>query len=168
MKGIVRGRRGRAAFGATALGLSLLASATPANAVTAVGKVEFTYSAPEVAEAGDTVTWRWSVKNVGGESVNKVLLTHKLTPMLKVRSVDAPCAVTATAIRCEYGTMKAGEERKGVVVAELPSDASGTVQINGRMTWQQGPAAPGGTATSPGSSTAPAVKAPTTAEAPAA
>ncbi|MBO2445760.1 DUF11 domain-containing protein [Actinomadura barringtoniae] len=140
MKGIIAGRT---AIGTAALGAALLGTALPGHAEArhaAIGKVEFVYSAPEVAEAGDSVTWRWTVKNVGGESVDKVVLTHKLTPALKVKTVDEPCEAGQTSIRCEYGTLKAGEKRQGTVVAVLPPETSGTVQINGRVTWQQGTA----------------------------
>ncbi|MFG2003534.1 hypothetical protein ACGFNU_30675 [Spirillospora sp. NPDC048911] len=138
MKGIIRGR---AAAGAAALGIPLLATALPADAGTAdgaIGKVEFTYSSPEVAETGDKVTWHWAVKNASGGSVAKVVLTHRLTPKLKVHTIDKPCTATAASIRCDYGTLKAGERRRGSLVAELPPAASGTVQLNGRVTWHQG------------------------------
>jgi len=140
MKGIIAGR---SAIAAAALGASLLGTALPGHAEArqaAIGKVEFVYSAPEVAEAGDSVTWRWTVKNVGSEGVDKVVLTHKLTPALKVKTVDEPCEAGQTSIRCEYGSLKAGEKRQGTVVAVLPPETSGTVQINGRVTWQQGTA----------------------------
>ncbi|MFI0449554.1 hypothetical protein [Actinomadura sp. 6N118] len=140
MKGIIRPHHwsARAAVSA-ATGMSLLVTAMPADAGT--GKIVFNYSAPDVADAGDTVTWRWTIKNTGGESAEKVVLTHRLTPKLKIRSVKKPCEVTETSIRCRYGTLKAGQKRQGTLAAELPPDASGNVQINGRVTWHHGPAA---------------------------
>lgn len=129
------------ALGAAVLGTSL-AMAAPAAAADhtnghAAGKVEFTYDAPEIAESGDTVTWRWTLANTGDEGVDKVVLTHKLTPKLKVSSVEDLCTVKDEGIRCEYGSVDAGEKHNGTLVATLPPNVSGTVQINGRVTWQQ-------------------------------
>ncbi|KAB2347461.1 DUF11 domain-containing protein [Actinomadura rudentiformis] len=145
MKGIIGDRRwpARTAAGAVA-GMSLLVITVPADARTGpgdTGKIVFNYSAPDVADAGDKVTWRWTIKNTGGEGVEKVVLTHRLTPKLKVRAVSKPCVVAETSIQCRYGTLKAGQKRQGTLAAELAPSTSGTVQINGRVTWQQGPAA---------------------------
>lgn len=139
MKGIIRPHHwpARAAVSAAA-GMSLLVTTVPADAGT--GKIVFNYSAPDVADAGDTVTWRWTIKNTGSESVEKVVLTHRLTPKLKIRAVKKPCVVTETSIQCRYGTLKAGQKRQGTLRAELPPAASGNVQINGRVTWHQGSA----------------------------
>ncbi|WP_067817901.1 hypothetical protein [Actinomadura kijaniata] len=142
MRSIVTAHRtaARAVAGALALGGCLLA-APPVQAA-APGRVEFVYTAPEVSRAGDSVTWGWSIRNNGGEPVEKVVLTHRFRPVMKVRSVSARCRVLKDAIRCEYGSLKAREARSGVIVAEVPATAAGNVQINGRVTWQQRGAAP--------------------------
>ncbi|WP_433335269.1 hypothetical protein [Spirillospora sp. CA-294931] len=132
----------RAAAGAVAVGATLAAAALPAQARTAepaAAKVDFAYSSPEIADAGDKVTWHWTIKNSGTMDVHKVVLTHKLTPMLKMASVSPGCKALATAVRCEYGLLAKGVSRTGTLVAQIPAEASGTVQINGRVTWQQGP-----------------------------
>ncbi|WP_329394748.1 hypothetical protein [Streptomyces melanogenes] len=105
----------------------------------AIGKVEFTYSAPEVSENGDEVTWTWTVRNTGTTKADKVVLTHKTTPVLKAKSVPSACEAGETSVRCEYGTLQAGESREGKAVFNLPADLNSTVQINGRVTWQQQP-----------------------------
>ncbi|GAA1547497.1 hypothetical protein GCM10009678_32600 [Actinomadura kijaniata] len=166
MRSIVTAHRtaARAVTGALALGGCLLAA--PPIQAAAPGKVEFVYTAPKVSRAGDSVTWGWSIRNNGGEPVEKVVLTHRFRPVMKVRSVSARCRVLKDAIRCEYGSLKAGEARSGVIVAEVPATAAGNVQINGRVTWQQRGAAPA-PAPAPAPSASPAATGAGKAEAPA-
>lgn len=140
--------KGTIALGFAALGAAL-AVAAPAHAAYAPaghghagGKIEFTYDPPEIADDGESVTWHWTLKNTGDEDVEKVVLTHKLTPKLKVSKFDKECVEKADGgIKCEYGAVAVGEENEGTLVAALPSGVSGTVQINGRVTWQTPPTA---------------------------
>ncbi|MBW8484190.1 hypothetical protein [Actinomadura parmotrematis] len=140
----------RAAVLAGAFGAALAV----APAAHAAGKVDFAYSAPEVSEEGDNVVWTWTV-GAGDGPVEKVVLTHRLTPHLKVASVSKECTVLEAAVRCEYGALKAGQRKRGVLVADIPVGTSGSVQISGRVTWRQGgaPGAATGAAT-PGVSAA--------------
>ncbi|MFG2660183.1 hypothetical protein [Streptomyces sp. NPDC048425] len=128
------------AVAAMAAAVALLTPSSLAQAKSlASGKVEFAYTAPEISEDGSSVTWHWTVSNTGDTTVDQVVMTHKLTPQLQVAQVSAPCQVQATAIRCGYGAMKPDEKREGSLVADLPEDLSGSVQINGRITWQARP-----------------------------
>ncbi|MEV1085732.1 hypothetical protein AB0I98_47250 [Streptomyces sp. NPDC050211] len=123
---------------AFALTATALAGFGVVNAPTAsaAGKIEVVYSPPEISESADRITWHWTLTNTGDEDVDKVVLTHKITPTLHVSAADAPCAPTGDSIPCAYGSMAAGEQREGTLVADLPSDISGTAQINGRVTWE--------------------------------
>ncbi|MEV4255588.1 hypothetical protein AB0J52_20730 [Spirillospora sp. NPDC049652] len=102
------------------------------------GKVELSYSAPKVAQAGSTVSWEWTVRNTGDKAVSDIVLVHKLTPQLKVTKVAQECKALQTEVRCSYGSLQAGATATGQLVADIPSSATGTVQINGKATWQQG------------------------------
>ncbi|WP_067477679.1 DUF11 domain-containing protein [Actinomadura hibisca] len=137
MKSILTGRA-RLLAGAVALAAPLSATALPAHAA---AKVDFLYSAPEISAEGDSVTWDWTVRNSGGEAVDKVVLVHRLTPQLKVTSVSAPCKVLATSVRCDYGRLATAGRKKGTLVAAIPATTSGSVQITGRVTWQRADAA---------------------------
>ncbi|MFC6883919.1 hypothetical protein, partial [Actinomadura yumaensis] len=99
-------------------------------------RVEFRYSAPEVADAGDTVTWKWTIRNRGTDPVDKVVLDHRLTPRLKTEKVTTPCKPVQRTIRCDYGALRPGQVKKGALTAKIPANASGSVQIHGRVTWQ--------------------------------
>ncbi|MFC9970141.1 hypothetical protein ACFVH6_04470 [Spirillospora sp. NPDC127200] len=114
-------------------------AAAPAHADTPTGKVGFVYSAPEISVDGNNVTWDWTVTNGVGAPVDKVVLTHRFTPRLKVVSASAPCEVLEATVRCDYGRLANAGRKKGTLVAAIPPETAGTVQINGRVTWQRNP-----------------------------
>ncbi len=123
--------------------LAVVAAATPlllagpAHAATPTpGQVVFAYDPPQIAEDGSHVTWHWKLTNQGTETATSVTLLHHLTPPLDKVTATAPCTVSAKAIRCHYESVAAGASEEGTIDAVLPSDLSGTVQINGRITWQ--------------------------------
>ncbi|MFC1403262.1 MULTISPECIES: hypothetical protein [Streptacidiphilus] len=99
--------------------------------------VAFVYEAPDISEEGDVVTWRWSVVNNTGAPVNQVVLTHNLSPWLPVTSVTGPSEVVGERIKSRWATLAAGEKATGEIVATMPEDLLGAVQINARVTWQQ-------------------------------
>lgn len=107
----------------------------------AVADIKFDYAAPRVAADGEHVTWRWTLTNAGSGAATDVILVHHLTPQLKISTMSKECRAIANTISCSYGRIKAGERRTGALGAELSRDVSGTVEINGRVTWQQGMAA---------------------------
>ncbi|CQR59535.1 hypothetical protein [Streptomyces leeuwenhoekii] len=136
------GRRlGRAtAAVATAVALFVLLSSAQATALDASpGKAEFTYGPPQVSEGGDSVAWHWRITNPGDTAVHKVVMTHRLTPPLRVARVSNPCKVAEPSVRCEYGTLQPGQQVEGDLVADLPDDTHGTVDIKGRITWLNEP-----------------------------
>ncbi|MDG4858531.1 hypothetical protein P8605_10270 [Streptomyces sp. T-3] len=98
--------------------------------------IEFVYTAPEFSEEGDRVTWNWTLTNRGDQTVDKVVLVHKLTPSLPVTNASDRCTVVDQAIQCEYGSVDAGELREGKLEADVPSDLQGSPQISGQVTWQ--------------------------------
>jgi hypothetical protein len=110
----------------------------PATAVTQGGPgaevMGLEYSAPDLQPGGDTVRWQWTLRN-GSSAVQKVVLLQQVIPSYKVTSVSKPCRILATAIRCEYGEMKARQQMRGAVVVGLPADIVGPVQIKGWVTW---------------------------------
>jgi hypothetical protein len=133
MKNIFAGR----AIAALGLAVPMLL-AGPAHADTGTGDVQFVYDPPQIAEDGSHVTWHWTLTNHGSEPASQVTLLHRLTPSLDSVKASAPCTVAPKVIRCHYDTVAAGATEEGTVDADLPSDLSGTVQINGRITWQSG------------------------------
>ncbi|XVQ09246.1 hypothetical protein ACQP1W_43040 [Spirillospora sp. CA-255316] len=121
-----------------------MTAAPPASA--ADGRIEFSYSPPELSQSGDQVIWRWTVHNTGDRPANGVVLFHTLRPNLKVTSISPPCKAHAGTIRCDYRLLGPGEKQHGTLMAELPAHVTGLVQIRGRVTWQL-PAAPAADAT---------------------
>jgi uncharacterized repeat protein (TIGR01451 family) len=107
-----------------------------APAALAAGQIEVVYEAPTVDAVEGTVTWTWKLTNTGDEAADKVVLTHTLTPNLKVVVVSRPCMPTGETTPCDYGSVKAGEQRVGTLTAALPSDQQGELQINGSVTWE--------------------------------
>jgi hypothetical protein len=101
------------------------------------GDVEFSYSAPEISEEGDHVTWSWEVRNSGNHDAKKVVMTHRLTPVLPITYVSDPCEAAGDTIKCKWETLAAGEAVQGVIEADLPENLSGSVGIKGRIVWQQ-------------------------------
>ncbi|MFB4318462.1 hypothetical protein [Actinomadura sp. 21ATH] len=164
MKRIVGGRRApaRLAVLAAAAAVAPLAAGPAQAAPPKGGEVEFRYSDPEFAESGNRVTWRWTVHNRGAKAVNDLKLVHTLTPRLKVSSVSAPCRVREGAVRCDYRALRPDGEKSGVLVAELPRDAAGAVEVKGRVTWRHGTAPATDTAAPPAQSTPDAQTSPNT------
>jgi uncharacterized repeat protein (TIGR01451 family) len=140
MKRNVRGHRVPAVLAAATGVLALPFAAPPVQAAPPAGGVEFRYAEPEFAESGNRITWRWTVRNTGGKAVDGVVLTHALSPRLKVTSVSAPCKAREESITCDYRALRAGGQERGSLVAELPADTAGSVRIKGRVTWRQGTA----------------------------
>jgi hypothetical protein len=101
-------------------------------------RVEFSYSAPRAD--GDRTRWRWTIRNNGDRPADQVVLTHELTPKIKVASISAPCLIVqGGAIECDYGTLRPGERRVGTLIAAVPPNLQGRVQIKGYATWRQAP-----------------------------
>lgn len=98
--------------------------------------VEFAYTAPDISEEGDVVTWHWSIVNNGSKPVTKVVLTHRVTPTLAFGSLTGPSEVVGELVKSRWETLGAGEKSEGTITATLPEDLSGSVQINGRVIWQ--------------------------------
>lgn len=128
----------------TALGavVAALLAAVPAAAVAQYeGDVEFAYEAPEISEEGDHVTWHWTMQNKEDHPVSKVVMTHRLTPAVPVTYVSSPCEVVGDAVKCRWETLKPGEEVEGTIEADLPEELTGSVNVKGRVVWQNdGPA----------------------------
>jgi len=122
----------------------------PAPATSAAADVKLDYDSPQVAADGEHLVWRWTLTNKGSGAAGGVVLFHRLTPALKISHVAKECRAIASGVSCSYGTIKAGQRKAGSLEAELSSDVSGTVEINGRVTWQQGTAGPGGSDTEGG------------------
>jgi len=149
MKNIFAGRM-RPAIVALGVAAPMLL-AGPAHAGTGPGNVTFTYDPPQIAEDGTHVTWHWTLTNKGAQAADQVTLLHRLTPSLKTVQASEPCTVGPQLVRCHYDMLGPGASREGTIVGALPSDLSGTVQINGRITWQSGakPAAAAAAAAKP-------------------
>ncbi|AWZ05690.1 MULTISPECIES: hypothetical protein [unclassified Streptomyces] len=98
--------------------------------------VEFAYEAPEISEEGDVVTWHWVIVNNGSEPVTKVVLTHRVTPTVVFDRLTGPSEVVGEVVKSRWETLGAGEKSEGTITAALPEDLTGTVQINGRVVWQ--------------------------------
>ena len=122
----------------------------PPPATSAAADVKLAYSAPKVAADGEHLVWRWTLTNEGSGAAGGVVLVHRLTPALKISHLAKECRAIASGVSCSYGTIKPGQRRAGSLDAELSRDVSGTVEINGRVTWQQGTAGPGGSDTEGG------------------
>lgn len=137
MKRIVGGREARLVLLATATALPLAAVPVQAAPAPPERAVRFEYSDPEFAETGTQVTWRWTVRNTGDRPVDGVKLVHTFTPRLKVTSVSPPCQARANTVTCDYAKLRAGGVKRGMLVADLPQDSSGTIEIKGRVTWRQ-------------------------------
>ncbi|GAA1185878.1 hypothetical protein F4556_007159 [Kitasatospora gansuensis] len=99
--------------------------------------VEFVYEAPDISEDGGAVTWRWSVVNNTGSPVTQVVLTHRMSPPLPITRVSGPSEVLGEAVKSRWETLAADEQAEGEIVATMPDDLDGTVQISGRVTWQR-------------------------------
>ncbi|WAU82498.1 hypothetical protein O1Q96_23795 [Streptomyces sp. Qhu-G9] len=121
------------ALSATALAGSAMVNAPHALAA---GSIEYAYSAPELSEEGDHVTWQWTVTNTGDQSAHNVVMTHKITPSLPVTSLPQQCTPSGETIRCGYGTLAPGERVEGSLGADLPENTSGPARISGRVTWE--------------------------------
>ncbi|HEX6470794.1 MAG TPA: hypothetical protein VF069_16960 [Streptosporangiaceae bacterium] len=113
------------------------AVAAPRPVPPATADVAFAYDAPRIAADGEHVTWRWTLRNGGPGAAGGVILVHRITPQLKISRMSRECRAIRAGISCSYGTIQAGRRRTGELEAEL-RDVSGTVEINGRVTWQQG------------------------------
>jgi phage baseplate assembly protein gpV len=123
------------------------AAPEPPPAKSAAADVKLAYDAPQVSADGEHLVWRWTLTNEGSGPAGGVILVHRLTPALKISHVAKECRAIASGVSCSYGTIKAGQRKTGSLEAELSRDVSGTVEINGRVTWQQGTAGPGGSDT---------------------
>ncbi|GAA2438890.1 hypothetical protein GCM10010191_62680 [Actinomadura vinacea] len=123
------------------------AATAPPSLAQAEGRVVFAYSAPVLSPSGDRVVWRWTIRNTGDLPVEGVTLVHRLKPKLKVTSISAPCKAPATGIRCAYERLGPGQRKQGMLTADLPSNVSGLVEIEGRVTWRPAAAPAPGSAT---------------------
>jgi hypothetical protein len=116
---------------------AILAAPAVAAAAPAAADVGFDYGSPRISADGEHVTWRWTLRNNGPGAAGGVVLVHRITPQLKISRMPKECRAIKAAISCAYGTIQAGRRRIGELEAELRG-VSGTVEINGRVTWQQG------------------------------
>ncbi|MFD3876202.1 hypothetical protein [Streptomyces sp. NPDC058623] len=120
-----------------ALAISAVFGTTTHASPRAGDDVVFTYDAPDLSDDGDHVIWNWTVRNNNSHSVAHVVLTSKITPKVSVTRVSEGCEVQdSSTIRCTIPTLAAGASREGVIEADLPADLDGSVQISGRVTWQ--------------------------------
>jgi uncharacterized repeat protein (TIGR01451 family) len=116
--------------------------------------VQFAYTQPEVSPYSGHVRWHWTLTNTGPVDARNVVLIHRLDPALTVTAVSAPCTVAGALVNCPFDEIKPGEERHGVIEADLPFGQAVIVQIHGQVTWQQtvwpvaAPAAPAAPAVS--------------------
>jgi hypothetical protein len=127
-----------------ATAVTLLASVSPSQAapsVRAPGDVQFQYDPPEISEAGDHVTWHWTVVNSGTGAAHKVVLTHTVTPQVPITHVTGPCTTdeARSVVRCTWEQLGAGQKADGTIDANLPEDLSGSVHIKGRVVFQESP-----------------------------
>jgi hypothetical protein len=123
-----------AALGVVTAGATLF-SAAPASAQ--AGDVEFSYSPPEISEEGDRVVWNWTAVNRDSRPATKVVITHRIMPVLRVSFVSWPCDIDGEAIKCRWDTLQPGEEVRGIIEADLTPGLTGSVRINGRAVWQR-------------------------------
>jgi hypothetical protein len=110
----------------------------PYGSVPGAGLV-FDYDTPQISGDGDHITWHWSMVNMGTVTASHVLLIQQFNRPLDQVKASAPCEVSGTVVRCRFASVPAGGREEGTVEGDIPGDASGTIQINGRITWQQGP-----------------------------
>lgn len=150
MAASVLGALGAPVFLASSGGAAVAADAAAARpaprpaANSAAADIRFTYESPRVSPDGDHLTWRWTLRNTGPGAAGDVVLVHRLTPPLKISRLPRECRAIAHGASCSYGTIKAGQRRTGSLDAELSRDVSGTVEIHGRVTWQQVTSGPAG------------------------
>jgi hypothetical protein len=128
------------AFG-TSVFLAAPAAAEP-SPKPAAAAVTFSYEAPRISADGTAVTWKWTLTNKGSAAAGNVVLMHSLTPQLKIGKTAKECTAGNKGVTCSYGTVDAGGKKEGMLVAVLPRDQSGTVDINGRVVWLQGATQP--------------------------
>ncbi|MEW1721581.1 hypothetical protein [Streptomyces sp. NPDC093109] len=102
-----------------------------------MAEVEFSYDPPEISEEGDTVTWTWRVVNNLPEAAEKVVLKHVIRPEIPITSVTGPSEIVGQGVRSQWETLAAGETAEGQIIAKLPEDVSGSMQISGRVTWKK-------------------------------
>lgn len=132
-------------LGGVALGMAVSALAVlPAHAsARATSDVQFAYDPPQISDDGSHVTWHWTMENKGSDEASHVTLVHRLSPALNGVKASTPCEVTpAKAVRCRWESVPAGGTEQGTIEADLPPNMSGSVQISGRITWQQGTSTP--------------------------
>jgi hypothetical protein len=138
MKSRACGRRAPAYLAAVAASLPL--AAHPAQAAPATGQVEFFYSAPRPTHSANRISWTWTVRNRGDRPAHQVMLTHTLTPKVRVASLSTPCLIVqGGAIKCDYKTLNPGARRSGTLAAAVPPELQRKVQISGYATWRQPP-----------------------------
>jgi hypothetical protein len=123
-----------AALNAVALSIALAPDLTgvTGGAAPGPGRIDFSYAEPDVSDDGQRVSWHWTLTNLGGKSVTRVVFIQNPAPVLKFLDVSPECAVNETAIRCEYGTLGPGARRGGILVARMPKDLSGDLHLSGR------------------------------------
>ncbi|GAA2775636.1 hypothetical protein GCM10010521_62690 [Streptomyces rameus] len=127
---------------ATAMALlASFAAAQAAPSVRAPADVRFQYDPPEISEAGDHVTWHWTVVNSGIGAAHKVVLTHTVTPQVPITHVTGPCTTdeARAVVRCTWEQLGAGQRTDGTIDADLPEGLSGSVRIKGRVVFQESP-----------------------------
>lgn len=132
-------------LGGVALGVVVSAFAVlPAHAsARAAGDMQLAYDLPQLLDDGSHVAWHWTMRNKGSDNASHVTLMHRLNPALNGVKASGPCEVTpAKAVRCRWESVPAGGTEQGTIEAELPANMSGTVQVSGRITWQQGTSTP--------------------------
>lgn len=140
----MKGMLGGVALGMAVSALAVLpAHASVARSASSASDVQFAYDPPQISDDGTHVTWRWTMQNRGTDEAAHVTLLHKLDPSLNGIKASAPCEITtAKAVRCRWESVPGGGTEQGTIEADLPANMSGTVQISGRITWQQGPSTP--------------------------
>src|SRR5262245_18201837 len=137
---------------ATATTAAVAAATVPAAATAAAPRarkpaaadVKFAYDEPRISVDGEHVIWRWRLTNAGSGSAAGVVLVHRLMPSLRISRSTRECRVIAGGVSCSYGIIKAGQRSMGALTADLSREMSCTVEIHGRVAWQQGSAGQAG------------------------
>lgn len=88
-----------------------------------------------IAEEGDSVTWNWQVVNPLPGAVKEVVLSHRISPSIPIKSASGPSGIVGEGVKSRWATLAAGEKAEGQIIVKLPEDLNGSVQISGRLTW---------------------------------
>lgn len=115
----------------------LLTTATAASAAPRTADIRLVYQAPQISSDGKSVTWRWTVSNVGADPADEVKVTHQVIPATPIATVSSPCTQAAGKVACDYGTILPGAVDSGEITTGEPDHNLATMRISGTVTWQE-------------------------------